>query len=724
MDNVVAIDEQQDQPKEKTPAEWHKFWTKEMEASEKRLRKFSKQGNQITRKYLDKRDGTELTTSNATNQPYRLNIFHSNIKTLQSMLFGNVPKIEVGREHHDPDDDVARVASMLFQRLLEADVEPSGSDLPTILKAALQDRLIPGIGFARVRYSFETASMPSMNPETMQVEEVEQVIDEQAPIDYIHWQDLRWGWCRTWNEMPWLGMRSWLTKAEATKRFGAKQADGLEYKNQQPTGSEKSDMESDRDQQNNIQKAEVWEIWFKKDKKVFWWSPGADLILDAVDDPLELDGFWPGPRPMAANLSTTQFIPVADYILAQDLYQQVDELYTRISIITRAIKVVGVYDKNATDSVGRMLKEGIENDLIPVDNWAMFAEKGGLQGTIQWFPVQEVVGTLQVLRQVLGETIEMLNNITGMSEIMKGGAGGQYTAAASNQMAAKMGSITVQALQDDFARFASELEGLKAEVVAKHFDPQSIAKQTNAMWIPQPDREYLPQALQLIKSPDIKWRVNIRPESIAMIDYAQLKSERTEFLTAMATFLQSAQATVKAVPGSTPIMLEFMKWGMAGFKGANYLEGIMDQFIEKANEAAAQEAANPNKEPNPEETKMQIEQIKQQGAQQKAQAELQKIQAKSAADMQTLQVKLQGEIQKIQVDAQRDMTIEQQQQQNKLEEIAKSLQADIAEIQASMQSSLSVEEAQATFDIALEQERHANNMAEIYAQNRNRNDAT
>ena len=107
----------------------------------------------------------------------------------------------------------------------------------------------------------------------------------------------------------------------------------------------------------------------------------------------------------------------------------------------------------------------------------MFAEKGGLQGAINWFPVQDVVGVLQTLREVLNDTIAQLNQVTGMSDIMRGSAGGQYTAASSNQVAAKMGSINVQALQDEFARFASELEGLKAEVISKHYEPQSIIQQ-------------------------------------------------------------------------------------------------------------------------------------------------------------------------------------------------------------------------------------------------------
>ena len=428
-------------PKEKTPQQWQSYWESEMSEAEKRLRDFTKKGNDIVNRYLDKRKGDGGGYVGSGDNPHKLNLFHSNISTLQAMLFGSVPKIDVAREHYDPNDDAARVAAMLYERILSVDCQNSGSDLPTVLKAALQDRLLPGLGFARVRYAYETETMPSMDPMTGEVTEVEMVSDESAPIDYVHWQDLRWGWCRTWAEMPWLAMRSWLTKKEVKKRFGEQIADNLEYKQQLPGGDKTNASESD--QKSLHQKAEIWEIWFKAEKKVFWWSAGAEAILDAEDDPLGLSGFWPGPRPMIANQTTTLMIPTADFLLAQDLYNQADVLNTRISIITKAIKVVGVYDKSAGDSVGRMLKEGNENDLIPVDNWAMFMEKGGLQGSIQWFPVQEVVGVLQTLKQVLADTVAQINEITGMSEIMKGGAGGQYTAASSNQMAAKMGSINV-----------------------------------------------------------------------------------------------------------------------------------------------------------------------------------------------------------------------------------------------------------------------------------------
>ena len=143
-----ASSESEDKPKEKTPAGWHKFWAGEVEAAQKRLRKFYKQGNDINRRFLDKREGGDqaFSAGNRAGMESRLNLFHTNVSTLLAMLYGSVPRIDVSREHHDPDDDTARVAAMLYQRILQADVEPSGEDLPTVLKAALQDRLLPGSG--------------------------------------------------------------------------------------------------------------------------------------------------------------------------------------------------------------------------------------------------------------------------------------------------------------------------------------------------------------------------------------------------------------------------------------------------------------------------------------------------------------------------------------------------------------------------------------------------
>ena len=301
--------------------------------------------------------------------------------------------------------------------------------------------------------------------------------------------------------------------------------------------------------------------------------------------------------------------------------------------------------------------------------------------------------TLNTLIQVRDQTIALLHEVTGMSDLIRGGSTDQYTSDGTNQLKAKFGSIRVQAVQDEFARFASDLEALKAEVISKHYSPQAILTQASAQYLPEPDRARIPAAIALMKSPDVKWRVDIRPESIAMIDYAQLKSERTEYLTAMATFIQSANSMVQAVPGSLPVLLEFMKFGMAGFKGSNYLEGILDQAIDEAKKAP----------PKQEDDGTAAEQVRMQG-------EMQKLQMKLQGDMQIIQAKQQAEMQKLQLDGQNNVREIMAKAQADNQKIMTDLQADLKVIAAKLAADLQVEQAQSTYAIAEQQTEHANAM--------------
>ena len=217
---------------QRSPEGWQKFWQKELTASNKRVDKFISQGNKVVSRFLDERD----------DESSRLNLFHTNTTVLLSMLFGVDPKIEVAREHHDPDDDDARVAALILQRILEADNLPSGSDLPTVLRSCLQDRLLPGLGAARVRYDMRTQTMPELVGG--EVVETEKLLYEDCPIEYVHWQDFRWGWARTWAEVPWLGYRAYLTKDKVIERFGPEVARKVKYKSQEPKSDAKTDHSS------------------------------------------------------------------------------------------------------------------------------------------------------------------------------------------------------------------------------------------------------------------------------------------------------------------------------------------------------------------------------------------------------------------------------------------------------------------------------------------------
>lgn len=695
---------------ERTPVGWAKFWGNEMSQAEKRTRNMRRRGNGIVNRYrgVFGLGGGEYgeawdVNDDGARPGCPLNYFHTNTNMTKSMLCGQKPQTDVSRRFGDPDDDIARVAAMLMQRILDSENNDSGKKFYDVIGKSLFDRLVPGFGTARVMYDLMTRTVGEGDNET------KEFVSEDCREVYVHWQDFQWGWARTWEEAPWIAFRAWMTREEATKRFGDDKAINLEYKNQTPTGNEGPDSASG-DDKTGIMKAPVWEIWDARRRKVVWWSRGCDTVLDEKDDPLRLEGFWPCPKPLFANLTTTMLEPTADFLLYQDLYNEIDTLQTRIHMITTAVKVVGVYNKAAGKSVGRMIKEGNENELLPVDNWAMFAEKGGLKGQIDYHPVQDVVSTLATLREVLDRTIQLLHSVTGLSDLMRGANTDQYTSDGTNKMSAKFGSIRIQALQDDFARFASELKALKAEVVAKHYRPQTILQYSNAASIPMADQQYLLPALNLIQSPEVKWRIDIKPESIAMMDYAQMKEERVEFVTAVATYIQSTQAAAREMPGALPAMIEILKWTMAGFKGSEYLEGILDKAIKDLEKNPPGQNDQQNQA---EAIKLEIEKLKLQQTQMKIQGEITKLQLKQQGDMQNLQAKLEGEIRKILVDSNADVKLENLDAMNEVRQTMLDHQNTMKEIMASLSADLQREEAQSTYAIAEEQVEHANTMDQL-----------
>jgi len=652
---------------DENPGDQYRYWDRELKASDKNLRSFRKQGTKIVSRYVAKESGRREEGSGRQGQ-FRLNLFHSNITTLQSMLYVDLPEVTVSRRFDDPNDDTGRVASMIMERLLNNDIQENGEEFECTLKASLQDRLLPGLGVARVRYSIET-KVDETGQEVMDTEDV--------PVDYYHWRDVAWGWGRKFTDLPWIAFRTWVKKDEVRERWGDEAAEGVSLK-QEAVVSNKQEETSEIDEDSPWKKAEVWEIWDKEKRQLVWVSPGYDRVLETKPDPLGLSGFYPCAPFLVANQTTSMYVPVADFYLAQDLYNEVDILQTRISIITEAVKVVGLYNRDAGE-ISRMFKEGTDNDLIPVDNWALYAEKGGIGGQVDWVPIGEISEVLLRLRELRDEAIGLLQQVTGMSDIMRGELGGQYEGVGQSELKAKFGSVRVQALQDDLAKFASDLLQLKAEVISRHFDPTTIAMRANVD--KTFDMEHVPSAIELIKNPaQARLRVKVKPESVGMADYAQLKHERTEYMVAMSSFLQNLGPIIEQEKGSKPFFLEILKWSLAGFKGSQSIEGVMDKAIEMANQAA----------------------IAGEGEESEADKEAAKEQAKSEAQMQLENLKHQNTMAQIQAKAQSDMQLRQQDLQADMLTKKNEVQAEMARLKAELHSELAVIKQKMTADIQSE----------------------
>ena len=665
-----------------TPAGKYKYWAEELNNSMKARQPWWKKADKIVNRYIGK---SSAHSRDENSSGFDLNLFHSNTKTLGDMLYGNTPKIDVSRRYAQPNDDVGRVAAEMMDRMLNMDIAENGSEIDAVFRSVLQDRLLAGLGCAKVRYTMESEEVLVQNPETgqpMQDAEgqplmEEKLISEDAPVDYYYWGDVLWGWCRNWADMPWIAFRSYMTKDELRERWGDDVAEGAKLKKQ--TKSTSNEGEEDRDTDSAWMKAEVWEVWCKESRTVHWIILGYDKQVEEKDDILGLSGFWPVPPFFIANVTTSLYSPTPDFVLAQDLYNEVDNLQTRIAVITEAVRLVGVYDASSSN-LGTMFDSSGDNQLIPVENWALFGENGGIQGQIEWLPLSDVVGALQQLIGVRDQTIALLQQTTGMSDVMRGSLDNQYEGVGQTETKTKFGSVRIQALQEQFARFAGDLMQIKAEVICRHFSPETIYKRSNMEF--SVDAELVPQAIDLLKQPEsARIRVDIRPESVAMIDHQALKSERTEYMNAVATYLQSAQGIIENDPAAKAFILQLMQWGLAGFKGSSEIEGVIDKAIE-----ASQEAEK-NAEPEQDPAAMAAQAAQQLDAQ-KNEAKLAEVQAKAQATSQARHEDMQADIQTAAA-----------QHQMKMAEINANLQAKVAETQVKMEADLVVEQAQAQSNI-------------------------
>jgi len=573
-----------DQDGNLTPAGQASRWTLEFATARERLKKWHAQGEKIYDRYLDERDSNNADES-------RLNLFTANVETQHAMLYGKIPGADVARNFEDAEDDVARVAAEMLERLLE----PSGGNDPycTALGYALEDRLLPGFGFACARYEVETEQATDEAGEPLHDEAGEPVETkkrESVEVDYHYWKSVLWSPCRTHEEARWYAWSAPLTREAGVARFG-------DIFKQVPMNSKTGKRAgSDAAQADPWSRCDVWEIWCKEDRTVYWYVEGFDRVLDQKEDPLGLDGFFPFPKPMVARATTRSFVPRPDFVLAQDLYNEIDTLSTRISLLEKAIRVAGLYNK-ANPEVARLLSESGFNKMYAMEEWSLFVEKGGMDGQVSWFPLDQVTKAIAVLTEKRVEKIGLLQQVTGWSDIMRGQSAASETLGAQ-QLKAQYGSVRLQKFQGEFARFASDLQSIRKEIICKHFSPETIIERSNVMRTA--DAPMAQQAAQLIKDQAQAFRVEVKPDSINFTDTAAMKSERIEVITSLGGLMQAmAPLVAQAGAPAAEFALAAASWLMAGVKGGDGLEAEFDKFRQKVEQAAQQAAQQPKGPPPP-----------------------------------------------------------------------------------------------------------------------------
>jgi hypothetical protein len=625
------------------PVQVAEKWQQELKLAKKEDEKWVKRGKKIIRRYRDERQGYSDTAK-------RFNVLWSNIQTLLPATYAKPPKAEVERRFKD-QDPVGRTAAQILERALQYEIDTE-NDYDQAIKQALTDRLLPGRGTAWVR--FETKErMTAQGP--MQY--------ECSPVDYVYWEDFRCQPARTWDEVTWVARRVYMSKADVVERFGEEFADVP--MTHEPIGLE--EMQKNGENVDSLRKAQVWEIWDKNTKRVCWVAEGYQKALDCVDDPYGLDSFWPCPKPLFATQSTDTLVPVPDFVLYQDQADEIDLLTQRINMLVKALKVVGVYDASQT-GVQRMLSEGVDNTLIPVDTWAAFSEKGGIKGVVDFLPLDNVIQALQQCYQARDRAVQVVYEVTGLSDIIRGSSVASETATAQ-QIKSQFASLRLRNLQREVAVFASELLQIKAQMMCDLYSPQTLAQISGIQGTQ--DGQYAEQAIMLLKAePARGYRIDVAADSLVELDEAQEKQDRIEFLTATGQFLQQALPVAQQVPQMAPLLAEMLLFGVRAFKGGRPLEAAFDAAMSQLSQPQQPQQQGPSPEEMQAQAQMQVEQGKMQMEQAKLQASMQIEQFKAEQAQQLEMLRQQAETQraemKARIDAETKMAIAQMQGESSL----------------------------------------------------------
>ena len=631
-------------------------------------KKWEARTTKIIRRYRD----DQGTNTGMGNESARFNILWSNIQTLVPAVYARLPKADVSRRFGD-NDPVGRVASLLIERALDYEIEHY-ADFRSSMRHAVEDRFLGGRGVSWVRYDphIKQQDVPEdgyqitedieegessevegdINNQTAGNEGPPEEIDyECAPTDYVHWRDFGHSCARTWEEVTQVWRWVYMSKDAVAERFGKKLAKNISF-NSSPDNLSKYGQAS-----KNNDKAKVCELWDKETAKVYWLMEDYPELLDERNDPLDLEGFFPCPKPLYATTTSDSLIPVPDFILYQDQANELDILTDRIDGLVKSLRVRGVYDASQP-ALQRLLTEGDNNTLIPVDKWMAFSEKGGLKGSIDLLPIETLASALINCYQAQANIKGQIYEITGISDILRG-AGAASESATAQQLKGQYAGLRLRAMQESVSLFASEVLRLKAQIICTKFQPETILQLAAAAQMSPADQQMIPQALQLLKdSPLRSFRIQVAADSLVQLDETQNKQDRMEFMNAFSNFLREAVPAGQASPEMVPLLMDMMKFGIGGFKQARTIEGTIDAALQKMAEASAQKAQNP--QPNPEMLKAQaVEKT----AQMKVQADVQSQTARAQADTQIEQMKMQ-------MQAQLETQRQQHEAQLKMQELA------------------------------------------------------
>lgn len=613
MENEVkdlATDDQKDDPFADLRAS--KPWLDAIQESEKYFQTYHDKCDNIAKLYAD------LKELSGTNTERQMQIFWANLEVLKPSIYSRAPVPVVASRFKDRKE-INRHAAEILERCLITSFD--AEDINETMKMARDDVAMFARGVVWQRYEQDDQD------------------SEKVVYDHLDRKDFFHEPSRKWKEVGWVARRSWLTREQMEGRFGET--------SEQWTQAEFAERKKE-DDYSGEKKACVYELWSKTKNVVVWITPGIDDVLDIRDPFLELENFFPCPKPAYGTVQPGSLIPVPDFLYYKDQVEEINELTARISALAEALRVKGFYAGGNEDIAGAietaMKQQDNQAILIPVPNFAAMGG-AGLKDSIIWLPVDQIAAVIVQLIGLRKQIIDDVYQITGLSDIMRGATDPNETLGAQ-QLKSQYGSVRVRDRQEELVRISRDMTRIAGEIMAENFQPQTLMAmsqydgvpsaesiQQQVMQIkqqimqaaqdpkmvqqaqqnPEQAQQILQQAEGQIKQLESKvtaeqvfeflrdqrmrpFTLEIETDSTIQPDENANKQRVTEFLGALASALAQLSPMVAQQPETAPFAAEVLKFAVAPFRAGRELEAAIDDFAEQVKETASKPKPNPEAE--------------------------------------------------------------------------------------------------------------------------------
>lgn len=497
--------------KEQNTAE---YWCREIKAAEKRQQNFTKLAKRIEEIYEAEREDQTA-----------FNILYSNTETLLPNLYNATPRPVVNRRYKDADP-VARLAGKVLERALAYHIDtpdPDYTSFDDLMEKAVLGACVPGLGLTRIKYEavFESYGPSTVqqekrtkieeegqedksgaameintvgDPLVLQEQEDDRLTYETTCGESVGYDKVLFGPGKVWNRLPWLAFQHNMTRADVKASFGkdgAKLAEELEFRR------EDDSVEHEQDEDQGSGTVRVWEIWTKSTKQVIFLAPSYKKApLWTVEDPLEVQGFFPCPEPMILFSRVDGFLPKPLYVFYEQQAKELNRISTRINKLIEALKVRGFY--------GGGLK-GLDTLLTKPDNTLLPAGPAGMDpsgpqpaNSIWLVPLEKIIQVLQQLYLQREQIKRVIYELTGISDILRGSTVASETATAQG-LKSQWGTLRLKKMQKRVQKYVRNYLRLVAEVSSKKFSPQTLGAITGVPLPTKAEKEQIQGQLQQLQ---------------------------------------------------------------------------------------------------------------------------------------------------------------------------------------------------------------------------------